>query len=149
MEEFDNVKNPKHYLGRQGLEAIKVHQNFLTEEELRGYYKGNAMKYLLRERNKNGLEDLRKARKHLDWLIEIEKGLDTVVVEEKKYTMSVVIYFKNGNTAYFKDVKELVEDKHIVRFSYFGVSSQERKLANFYKDSIAGFAKTEEVSDDK
>ena len=60
----DAVTNPKHYQGIHGLEVIEVHKNFLTEEELRGYYKGNALKYLLRERNKNGLEDLKKARQH-------------------------------------------------------------------------------------
>ena len=68
----DNVNSPSHYQGINGLEVIEVHKNFLTEEELRGYYKGNALKYLLRERKKNGLEDLKKARKHLDWLIELE-----------------------------------------------------------------------------
>lgn len=72
-EIFDNVTNPSHYQGSQGLEVIEVHKNFLTEEELRGYYKGNTLKYLLRERKKNGLEDLKKARQHLDWLIELEE----------------------------------------------------------------------------
>ena len=71
-DEHDVITNPKHYQGSQGLEVIEVHKNFLTEEELRGYYKGNALKYLLRERNKNGLVDLKKARQHLDWLIELE-----------------------------------------------------------------------------
>lgn len=33
---FDNVTNPSHYQGSQGLEVIEVHKNFLTEEELRG-----------------------------------------------------------------------------------------------------------------
>lgn len=72
-DEHDAVTNPKHYQGIHGLEAIEVHKNFLTEEELRGYYKGNALKYLLRERKKNGLEDLKKARQHLDWLIGMEE----------------------------------------------------------------------------
>lgn len=66
--EHDVITNPSHYQGINGLEAIEVHKNFLTKEELRGYYKGNALKYLLRERNKNGLVDLKKARRHLDWL---------------------------------------------------------------------------------
>ena len=71
-DKHDNVTSPKHYQGINGLEAIEVHKNFLTDEELRGYYKGNTLKYLLRERNKNGLVDLKKARQHLDWLIELE-----------------------------------------------------------------------------
>ncbi|HEM4402310.1 TPA: DUF3310 domain-containing protein [Streptococcus suis] len=69
MEQFNNVTKPKHYQGKYGLEAIEVIKNFLTEEELRGYYKGNALKYLLRERSKNGLEDLKKLDRYLDWLI--------------------------------------------------------------------------------
>lgn len=77
-EIFDKVTNPKHYKGSQGLEVIEVHKNFLTEEELRGYYKGNTLKYLLRERKKNGLEDLKKARKYLDWLIDLE-GKDSEI----------------------------------------------------------------------
>ena len=44
-----------------------------AEEMLRSYYKGSILKYLLHEREKNGLEDLKKARKHLDWLIELEE----------------------------------------------------------------------------
>ena len=71
-DEYDAVTNPKHYQGNHGLEVSEVHKNLLTEEELRGYYKGNTLKYLLRERNKNGIEDLKKARKHLDWLIKLE-----------------------------------------------------------------------------
>ena len=71
-EIFDNVTKPSHYQGSHGLEVIEVHKNFLTEKELRGYYKGNTLKYLLHEREKNGLEDLKKARKHLDWLIDLE-----------------------------------------------------------------------------
>ena len=34
-----------------------------------GFYWGNAIKYMLSFRHKNGLEDLKKARKNLDWLI--------------------------------------------------------------------------------
>lgn len=68
-EQFNDITKPKHYQGKYGLEAIEVIKNFLTEEELRGYYKGNALKYLLRERSKNGLEDLKKLDRYLDWLI--------------------------------------------------------------------------------
>ena len=68
--EEDKVNNPSHYKGKFGLEAIDVVRNFMTTEEIRGFYKGNTLKYILREAKKNGLEDLKKARKNLDWLIE-------------------------------------------------------------------------------
>ncbi|MXQ49535.1 hypothetical protein GRB29_09200 [Streptococcus pneumoniae] len=58
--------------------------------------------------------------------------------------MNVVIYFKNGNTAYFKDVEDYKADAGNICFSYFGVSSQERKKATFYKNRIAGIARTQE-----
>ena len=75
MIEEDKVNNPSHYKGKFGLEAIDVVRNFMTTEEIRGFYKGNTLKYILREAKKNGLEDLKKARKNLDWLIEeMEKG---------------------------------------------------------------------------
>lgn len=65
--EHDEVTNPSHYQGNQVLEV---------EEMLRSYHKGKILKYLLHEREKNGLEDLKKARKHLDWLIELEETYD-------------------------------------------------------------------------
>ena len=71
-EIFDKVTNPKHYRGINGLEVIEANKDFLAEEMLRSYCKGKILKYLLRESKNNGLEDLKKARKHLDWLIELE-----------------------------------------------------------------------------
>lgn len=41
------------------------------------FWEGNIIKYLMRYRKKNGLEDLKKARHYLDYLIEREStGLD-------------------------------------------------------------------------
>lgn len=37
-----------------------------------GFYQGNALKYLLRYKDKGGVEDLKKARHYLDKLIEVE-----------------------------------------------------------------------------
>ena len=74
---IDPVKKPSHYQGRFGLEVIEANKDFLAEEMVRNYCKGKILKYLLRERKKNGLEDLKKARKHLDWLIELEENHDT------------------------------------------------------------------------
>lgn len=66
----DKVNNPNHYRGAFGLEAIEVVRNFAGDlSAVQGFYWGNAIKYLLRFQSKNGLEDLKKARKNLDWLI--------------------------------------------------------------------------------
>ncbi|HHK1576226.1 TPA: DUF3310 domain-containing protein [Streptococcus pyogenes] len=67
----DNIKKPSHYQGRHGMEAIDVVKNFgACPEYEEGFYWGNAVKYLLRYHAKNGVEDLKKARQNLDWLIE-------------------------------------------------------------------------------
>ncbi|HEL2737716.1 TPA: DUF3310 domain-containing protein [Streptococcus suis] len=72
----DNVNNPSHYQGNYGMESIDVLRNFMTQEQLKGFHLGNALKYQLRYQKKNGLEDLKKARKNLDWLIELEEISD-------------------------------------------------------------------------
>jgi Protein of unknwon function (DUF3310) len=55
----DNVNSPPHY--RQGgIECIEAIKAALTEEEFRGYCKGNAIKYIWREKHKGGDESVRK-----------------------------------------------------------------------------------------
>ncbi len=57
--------------GANGLEAIDVVHNFVGSLfGASAFFWGNAIKYMLRFQKKNGLEDLKKARKNLDWLIE-------------------------------------------------------------------------------
>lgn len=68
MENFDNVNHPGHYTSGK-IEVIKIIEDQLTSEEYRGYIKGQVIKYITRERHKNGLEDLKKARWYLDRLI--------------------------------------------------------------------------------
>mgnify|MGYP000931212617 CR=1 FL=1 len=67
-EIIDNVNKPSHYQGANGLEVI---DNFIGNLQGKAAWCwGNAIKYMLRFQKKNGLEDLKKARKNLDWLIE-------------------------------------------------------------------------------
>lgn len=61
----DNVHAPAHY--RQGeIEAIDAIESALTSEEFRGYCKGNALKYIWREKHKGQNESLEKAIWYLD-----------------------------------------------------------------------------------
>lgn len=50
------VDHPKHYQGATGIEAIDVIEGFGLN-----FHTGNAVKYILRHRNKGGIEDLQKA----------------------------------------------------------------------------------------
>ena len=68
MAKFDNVNHPAHYNAGK-IEVIDIQEDQLTSEEYRGYIKGQVIKYITRERHKNGLEDLKKARWYLDRLI--------------------------------------------------------------------------------
>ena len=72
----DMVNQPNHYKGRHGLEAIEVVRNFGNDDMIAGFYWGNAIKYMTRYRSKNGLEDLKKARRNLDWLIEHTEAIE-------------------------------------------------------------------------
>lgn len=69
----DNVNHPKHYC-KGGLECIQVIKAQLTPEQNIGYLYGNVLKYMWRWPEKNGIEDLRKAKHYLEWLIESLEG---------------------------------------------------------------------------
>ena len=70
MKRKNYINKPSHYQGRYGMESIDALRNFMTDEQMTGFYLGNSLKYILRHQKKNGLEDLKKGRKNLDWLIE-------------------------------------------------------------------------------
>lgn len=70
-EIIDNINKPNHYIGTYGLEVKDVTRNFIKgKSEMEAHHWCSAVEYLLRYKEKNGLEDLKKARKNLDWLIE-------------------------------------------------------------------------------
>lgn len=67
---FDMVNHPKHYKAKNGMEVIDVIEAFTAN--LEGYeatHTGNVIKYICRWKEKNGLEDLKKAQWYLNRLI--------------------------------------------------------------------------------
>tara|TARA_R100000306_G_C4363523_1_gene136513 strand:+ start:979 stop:1386 length:408 start_codon:yes stop_codon:yes gene_type:complete len=73
----DVVNHPKHY-NKHGIECIQAIRATLTDEEFRGYCKGNIIKYTWREQYKNKLEDLKKASWYLTKLIQdLDKNENT------------------------------------------------------------------------
>lgn len=72
MTQFDSVKHPKHYCSSD-IECIDAIRAQLTEEEFRGFIKGNIAKYLWRERGKGGTQDIRKLIWYAEKLLEIEE----------------------------------------------------------------------------
>jgi hypothetical protein len=70
-EESSDIKdpiNPSHYKG-EGIECIDYIKERSSKEEFLGYLNGNLIKYVHRWKNKNGVEDLRKARWYIERLI--------------------------------------------------------------------------------
>ena len=67
----DTVNHPSHYQSKSGLEVIEVIKEFADVE---AFCTGNAIKYICRWKSKNGIEDLKKAKWYIDYLInELEK----------------------------------------------------------------------------
>jgi hypothetical protein len=60
----DPVNHPTHYTSGS-VECIAAIEAALTREEFRGFCKGNALKYIWRERLKGQTQDVQKARFYL------------------------------------------------------------------------------------
>lgn len=72
---MDNVNKPQHYT-KGGIECIEAIRASMTDEQFLGYCKGNVMKYTWRFEQKNGIEDLEKAKVYLNWMIETKNRID-------------------------------------------------------------------------
>lgn len=65
------VSHPDHYMSETGLEVIDVIEAFTFDlKGIEATDTGNILKYICRWKNKNGLQDLEKAKWYLDHLIE-------------------------------------------------------------------------------
>lgn len=66
----EKVNHPSHY-NHGKYEVVDIWKDQLTKEELKGAYKSNILKYLLRADYKNGAEDYRKAQVYMNWLVDM------------------------------------------------------------------------------
>lgn len=71
----DNV-NPAHYA-----EKVISPIEYIVANKM-GFVEGNIIKYVSRYKEKNGIEDLKKARWYIDSLIDLMEGLDDGVTRE-------------------------------------------------------------------
>ena len=69
---YDAVNNPRHYSTGK-FECIEVMEEALGTEAVKGFCLCNAFKYIYRCRNKNGIEDIKKADWYLKKLINIDE----------------------------------------------------------------------------
>lgn len=69
----DKVNHPSHY-NQNGMEVWDVINAFTKDlSGAEAFYAGNVIKYVLRWKHKNGIEDLEKAKVYIDKIIEEEK----------------------------------------------------------------------------
>ena len=73
----DNVKHPSHYCkgGMECIDAIKAAVSDITDP-FEAYCTGNIIKYIWRWNDKNGVEDLKKAKQYADIIIEYRANKD-------------------------------------------------------------------------
>lgn len=107
---YDNVNNPKHYAMAQKrfiLEPIDICQMY-------SFCQGNAIKYLLRYENKNGIEDLKKALWYLNRIIDKDleiwfpkSGIKKTLIKYYKKSHPMAFLVMDG---YINDAKKAVEE---------------------------------------
>ena len=74
MSKKEKVKHPSHY--NKGIEMWDyAHSHNLD------FFEGNIVKYITRWKDKNGIEDLHKAKQYLDKLIELEEKNIVITLE--------------------------------------------------------------------
>jgi len=87
--EEDVVLHPNHYAEADipsGIECWDWYELAMTEEEITGHFKGNALKYIFRAGKKgNAIQDLEKARNYLARWIGYLNGDRTVHMRGKKH----------------------------------------------------------------
>jgi hypothetical protein len=70
----DNVHSPKHYMiPGCNFESIDIIRQRLGDVGFMFFLEGNVSKYLIRAEKKNGKEDYEKAKKYLNWLVDMQK----------------------------------------------------------------------------
>lgn len=69
----NQVDHPSHY-NQGGIECIDAMESAFGKEAVKDFCLCNAFKYLWRSRNKNGLEDIQKAKWYLNKFKELEYG---------------------------------------------------------------------------
>jgi hypothetical protein len=81
----DVINHPSHY-HQNGIDVIGFSELQFNQDELKGFFRINVLKYVTRYDRKNNVEDLKKSRFYLDKLIEMEerKWLNQSLLKTKK-----------------------------------------------------------------
>lgn len=110
----DCVNHPSHYETGK-FECIEVMEETQGVEAVKNFCICNAFKYLYRHANKNGLEDIKKARWYLDKYIELsERGeidvIHTTPVDDLQRQAESIESKVTKLNAIYEDYEDLMED---------------------------------------
>lgn len=70
--EEDLINKPSHY-HKGGIDVIAIMELYFPLEQQIGFHRGNMLKYLLRYRDKGGIQDLEKCGFYANKVLELEK----------------------------------------------------------------------------
>ena len=89
----DPINSPAHYADSfGGIQCIDAIETSMSTEEFKGFLKGNVQKYVWRYSQKNGAEDLKKAKWYLERLIklrEFEEAVEKATEETTREALGV------------------------------------------------------------
>lgn len=132
----DMVNHPSHYQSESGLEVIDFIKAFTSNlTGIEATDTGNVLKYMCRWKNKNGVEDLKKAKWYLEHLIDnVENRNDSKEEDESDLIKALIDGIKNCDIDYmthiFADKKEAERALSIMNdiIDCYGVTT----LSDFY-----------------
>ena len=76
--DITEYNHPQRYTGEDGKDLIdRLEEGLMSEDQTRGFLRGNALKCLVSYKDKNGTDDLIKAREYITRLIAFEDGGDS------------------------------------------------------------------------
>lgn len=109
---IDNVNNPQHYKAKGVMLALEIEPITILKDL--PFCKGNAIKYVLRYKNKNGLEDLKKAEYYIkaDTTVAKPGNIESLVIAE--YLKKLLQTQKINKTEYRCIVNILTNSKEAV-----------------------------------
>ena len=83
----DPVNSPAHYADNfGGIQCIDAIETSMSTEEFKCFLKGNVQKYVWRYSQKNGAEDLKKAKWYLERLIALREMEEAMAKATEKTT---------------------------------------------------------------
>jgi hypothetical protein len=69
---YDEFKSTNTQVGGDHYTKLRISPWEVIEANDLDYFQGNVIKYVMRYKNKNGVEDLKKAKHYLEYMIERE-----------------------------------------------------------------------------